>query len=74
MSPILNPTIQLLIVLMYTPNFKIVASTVPEKTVTQILTCKIGKERKREKMNNKSNELKSQSHDTITYFPYVFHI
>ena len=52
MSPILNPTIQLLIVLMYTPNFKIVASTVPEKTVTQIFNINMqNRERKKKRKN-----------------------
>ena len=51
------------------PNRKCLALTVPEKTVTQvfnvIVTCKIGKE-------NKSNELESHSHITITHCPYIY--
>ena len=44
---ILNPTIQQLIVHVYT-KFRILALKIPEKTPTQILmlTCNIGKERK----------------------------
>ena len=37
-----------------------------------MLSCEIGKEREKEKKwKNKSNELKSQSHNTITHSPYL---
>ena len=55
------------------PTFKILASTVPEKTMTNTFNIdKIERERGKKKWikwNNMSNEPKSQSHDTITHFP-----
>ena len=76
-SPILNPIIQQFIVHVYTkvqhPSLKKFLRKLQHKFL--MLTCNIGKERKMDKnKKNKSHDLESKSHDTISYSTYVYHI